>query len=89
LKGLSLFLNGRQPYLEQDFRKAIELPIYYDTDLENFWYQDRNFFGDDGSEASQEGINKNKNIQRQKFQVIIIYTRLFKYGFFLFFQLLP
>jgi hypothetical protein len=81
LKGLSLFLNGRQPYLEQDFKKAIELPYYYDTDLENFWYQDRNFFGDDGTETSQEGINKNKNIQRQKFQVINTHQCLLNFFF--------
>jgi hypothetical protein len=35
--GLSNFLNGRQPYLKSDYKKAVSLPDYYDTDIENFW----------------------------------------------------
>ena len=39
LKGLSNYLNMREPYLHSDFLQSTSLPIIYDTDLENFWTQ--------------------------------------------------
>jgi len=38
-KGLSKYLNMRQPYLYSDFLQSTSLPAIYDTDLENFWTQ--------------------------------------------------
>ena len=39
LKGLSNYLNFREPFLDSDFTQSTSLPVIYDTDLENFWTQ--------------------------------------------------
>ncbi|CAF0863211.1 unnamed protein product [Brachionus calyciflorus] len=41
LTGLSTYLNDRGTTLKKDYDRAIALPDYYDTDLENFWTQPR------------------------------------------------
>lgn len=84
---MSTVLNDRGTTLKKDFERAVTLPDYYDTDLENFWTQPskikfvklksqtinffkENFRGDDGTETSQEQMDKNMNIQRQKFDSV-------------------
>jgi hypothetical protein len=39
IKGLSNYLNYREPYLLLDYKDSTTLSINYDTDLENFWTQ--------------------------------------------------
>ncbi|RNA25490.1 polycystin-1-like isoform X2, partial [Brachionus plicatilis] len=70
LTGLSTILNERGTTLNKDFERAVTLPDYYDTDLENFWTQPKNFMGDDGTETSKEEMDRNMNIQRQKFDSV-------------------
>ncbi len=43
-KGLSNYLNLREPYLVLDFMESTKLPVNYDTDLENFWTQTSKFW---------------------------------------------
>jgi hypothetical protein len=43
-KGLSTNLNGYDKPLDLDFQRAIKLPDYYDTDLENFYTNPSRFF---------------------------------------------
>ena len=42
-KGLSNYLNMREPYLDSDYSKSIAKPATYDADLENFWTQSSTF----------------------------------------------
>ena len=44
--GLSNNLNGRQPYLKSDYKKAVSLPDYYDSDIENFWTNPSKIFNE-------------------------------------------
>jgi hypothetical protein len=41
-KGLSDYLNLREPFLDADFTQSTSLPVIYDTDLENIWTQKSN-----------------------------------------------
>ena len=65
--GLSIYLNKRDTYINSDYNSAVDLPMYYDTDVENFWTNPNSF---NANGDSQEAMDKNINIQRQKFQIV-------------------
>ena len=44
VKGLSNYLNRRQPYLSSDYSLSNARLAVYDTDLENFWTQKSEVF---------------------------------------------
>lgn len=66
--GLSTALNDRQSYLESDLKQISAPPVYYDTDLENYWSNPNNFA--ENGDFSQETMDKNKNIMSSKFQTV-------------------
>jgi hypothetical protein len=68
VSGLSTPLNDRQGYLDSDLKQLSAPPVYYDTDLENYWSNPNNFAKD--GDFSQETLDKNKNIMSSKFQTI-------------------
>ena len=58
---LSLSLNGREPYLQSDYKEDKDPPAVYDTDLENFWTNPTHFQSEDVNTLKQKFQNTDAN----------------------------